>query len=386
MAFDEQRLKYLLRLCANDNATKEEIKEMVALLREHDEGELESVDWERVWHKVHETTIGTARVRRMKWMRVAAAAVIVVIGTGAYFFNQPEKQQPNQKIASTESHKVQQDVLPGGNKAILTLANGEQIILDSAANGVLAQQGNANVVKLANGQLAYKGTGAKADEIIYNTLGTPRGGQYRLVLPDGSKVWLNAISSIRYPTAFAGKERIVEITGEAYFEVTKDETKPFKVLVKNQQAEPGVDYNDLQITVLGTHFNVNAYNDEPAIKTTLVEGSVKVTRKEQSIVIKPGEQTQLNNSGILKVVHNANVDEAVAWRNGLFEFQDADLQSILRQVMRWYDVDVDYQVNIPERYFTAIISRDKTLTGVLEILKLSDIDYKLEGKKLVITQ
>jgi ferric-dicitrate binding protein FerR (iron transport regulator) len=411
MAFDEQRLKYLLRLCANDNATKEEVKEMVALLREHDEGELEFVDWERIWDKVHETTVGNARVRRMKWMRVAAAAVIVVIGTGAYFFNQPEKQQPNQKIAATEARNVQQDVLPGGNKAILTLANGEEIILDSAANGVLAQQGNANVVKLANGQLAYKGTGAKADEIVYNTLGTPRGGQYRLVLPDGSKVWLNAISSIRYPTAFTGKERIVEITGEAYFEVVKDISKPFKVLINrggfinretdlvNRETDinrepkfpslregPGVGSNDLEITVLGTHFNVNAYSDEPTIKTTLVEGSVKVTRKEQSVTIKPGEQTLLNNSGTLKVIHDANVDEAVAWRNGLFEFQDTDLQSILRQVMRWYDVDVDYQGNIPERYFTAIISRDKTLTGVLEILKLSDIDYKLEGKKLVITQ
>jgi transmembrane sensor len=392
MAFDEQRLKYLLRLCANDNATKEEIKEMVALLREHDEGELEPVDWERIWDKVHETTIGTARVRRMKWMRVAAAAAIV-IGTGAYFFSQPEKQQPNQKIASIEAHNVQQDVLPGGNKAILTLAGGEQIILDSAANGVLAQQGNTNVVKLANGQLAYKGTGAKADEIIYNTLGTPRGGQYRLVLPDGSKVWLNAISSIRYPTAFTGKERIVEITGEAYFEVTKDARKPFKVIVSGGSLSHPEERNDeeslgnpLSIEVLGTHFNVNAYTDEPTIKTTLVEGSVKVTRKEQSVTIKPGEQTQVNNSGTLKVIHDANVDEAVAWRNGLFEFQDTDLQSILRQVMRWYDVDVDYQGNIPERYFTAIISRDKTLTGVLEILKLSDIDYKLEGKKLVITQ
>jgi ferric-dicitrate binding protein FerR (iron transport regulator) len=212
---------------------------------------------------------------------------------------------------------------------------------------------------------------------MYNTLGTPRGGQYRLMLPDGSKVWLNAISSIRYPAAFTGKERVVEITGEAYFEVAKDATHPFKVLVHN---------GDMEISVLGTHFNVNAYNDEPIIKTTLVEGSVKVTRDKQTAVIKPGEQTELNSSGALKIIHDADIDEAVAWRNGLFEFQDADLQSILRQVMRWYDVEVDYQGNIPERFFTAIISRDKTLTGVLEILKLSDIDYKLDGKKLVITQ
>jgi ferric-dicitrate binding protein FerR (iron transport regulator) len=207
-------------------------------------------------------------------------------------------------------------------------------------------------------------------------LGTPRGGQYRLMLPDGSKVWLNAVSSIRYPTAFTGKERRVEITGEAYFEIVKDASRPFKVSVNSS----------MEVSVLGTHFNINAYTDEPTIKTTLLEGSVKVTHNEHSVVIKPGEQTQFNSEGTMKVVHDANVDQAVAWRNGMFEFEDADLQSILRQVMRWYDVDVEYQGNIPDRYFTAIISRDKTLTGVLEILKLSDIDYKLEGKKLVVTQ
>ena len=399
MAFDEQRLKYLLRLFANDNATKEEMKEMVVLLREHDDGETATVDWERIWDKVHETTIGTTPVRKIKWLHIAAAAVVVLIGTGAYFFNQPAKQGLGPQLATTQVPGMKEDVLPGGNKAILTLANGQQIILDNTANGVVAQQGNANVVKLDNGQLAYTGTGTKTDEIIYNTLGTPRGGQYRLMLPDGSKVWLNAVSSIRYPTAFTGKERIVEITGEAYFEVVKDNSKPFKVLVNKEKnlltsenkfpslrEGPGVGSNHMEITVLGTHFNVNAYNDEPIIKTTLLEGSIKAKGNNQSVLIKAGEQTQLANNGTLKVIHDANLDEAVAWRNGLFEFQDTDLQSILRQVMRWYDVDVDYQGNIPERYFTAIISRDKTLTGVLEILKLSDIDYKLEGKKLVITQ
>lgn len=382
MAFDEQRLKYLLRLFANDSATKEEIKEMVTLLRAEDNGEMESVDWERIWSKVHETSLGTTRpARKMIWLRAAAAAIIILIGAGAYFFNQKSDQNTKTGIAKALPVNVKEtnDVPPGGNKAILTLGNGQQIILDSAANGVLAQQGNADVVKLASGQLAYRGTG-NAVEIIYNTLGTPRGGQYRLMLPDGSKVWLNAISSIRYPTAFTGKERKVEITGEAYFEVAKDASRPLEVVVKRKNSD------DLQITVLGTHFNVNAYHDEPGIKTTLIEGSVKVSRNNQAVIIKPGEQTELNDSGTLKVIHDADVDEAVAWRNGLFEFQDADLQSILRQVMRWYDVDVEYQQNIPERYFTAIISRDKTLTGVLEILKLSDIDYKLEGKKLVITQ
>jgi transmembrane sensor len=384
MAFDEKRLKYLLELFTNDNATKDEIREMVALLRDQDDDEIQSVDWERIWNNIYGSGVRTTPVRRMKWLRVAAAALIVVIGTGAYFFNERTGNAQTQLSKTFPAKETIKDVLPGGDKAILTLANGQQIVLDNAANGILAQQGNADVVKLSNGQLAYKGTGVKTNEVIYNTLGTPRGGQYRLVLPDGSKVWLNAISSIRYPTAFTGNERIVEITGEAYFEVTSDKTKPFRVICKTA-GQPAQGEGSMTIEVLGTHFNINAYSDEPTIKTTLLEGSVKVSRENHSIVIKPGEQTQLNN-GTLKVVHDANVDEAIAWRNGLFEFQDTDLQSILRQVMRWYDVDVEYQGNLPERYFTAIISRDKTLTGVLEILKLSDIDYKLEGKKLVITQ
>lgn len=388
MAPDEQRLKYLLRLFAHGDATKEEINEMVVLLRYDDNGSA-AVDWETLWNTIHYSTIGTtAPVKKMNWWSVAAAAIIVLIGTGAYFWNYTQKQKSNVVVASTAMLGVA-DVQPGGDRAILTLANGQQIILDSATNGILAKQGTSDVVKLANGQLQYKGSGVTENEIMYNTLGTPRGGQYRLMLPDGSKVWLNAVSSIRYPTAFTGKERVVEITGEAYFEVAKDATHPFKILVhKEEPLSPGDEagVGDMEISVLGTHFNVNAYNDEPNIKTTLVEGSVKVTRDKQNVVIKPGEQTELNKSGTLKIIHDADIDEAVAWRNGLFEFQDADLQSILRQVMRWYDVEVDYQGNIPERFFTAIISRDKTLTGVLEILKLSDIDYKLDGKKLVITQ
>jgi transmembrane sensor len=385
MAADEKRLTYLLKLFTDNQATKEEIREMLILLRrEGDNDELPSVEWERLWHNVYQSAVRPpAQVRKLKWLRVAAAAIILLIATGAYLFNRNSSGSTKTSMATLQPAKGQiQDVLPGGNKAILTLGNGQQIVLDNAQDGIVAQQGNADVVKLANGELAYKRSGEKVEEVIYNTLGTPRGGQYRLILPDGSKVWLNAVSTIRYPTAFTGSERKVEITGEAYFEVTTDARKPFIVVV----AKDILRYNDLKIEVLGTHFNINAYSDEPIAKTTLLEGSVKVTRENQSVVIKPGEQTQLNNSGILKIIRNANVDEAVAWRNGLFEFQDTDLQSILRQVMRWYDVDVEYQGEIPDRYFTAIISREKTLTGVLEILKLSDIDYKLDGKKLVVTQ
>jgi transmembrane sensor len=399
MTFDE-RLRHLLRLFADNKATEGDIREMLTLLRgKDDDTELESfilrlrqdgdssitqlpVEWEDIWDKIHQSAVRPATpVRKINWLRIAAA-IIILISAGAYFFNRNTSGgiTKNDIVKAVPVQELRNDVLPGGNKAILTLANGSQIILDSAANGLLAQQGNTEVVKLANGQLVYKEAGGKAAEVLYNTMGTPRGGQYRLILPDGSKVWLNAVSSIRYPTAFIGKERTVEITGEAYFEIAKDKSRPFKVLVGSTSTNGG-----MEVAVLGTHFNINAYSDEPVIKTTLLEGSVKVTRDTRSTVIRPGEQTQLNSTGALKVIRDADVEEALAWKDGLFEFNDADLQGILRQLMRWYDVDVEYQGVIPHRYFTAVISRDKTLTGVLEILKLSGVEYKLEGKKLIVT-
>ena len=177
-----------------------------------------------------------------------------------------------------------------------------------------------------------------------------------------------------------GNERKVEITGEAYFEIVKDQSRPFRVLVK-----PVSGNGDMEVSVLGTHFNINAYQDEPAIKTTLLEGSVKVTNGTNHTIIKPGQQTQLNDNGVIKVIHDADVAEAVAWKDGRFEFNDTDLKTIMRQVMRWYDVDVEYKGNVRDRYFTADISRNKTLSGVLTILKLSDVDFKLEGKMLTVT-
>ena len=384
-----------MRLFADNKATEQEITEMLRLLRQKEgDKELDSlvnqlrqepdsdssrlqVDWESIWDTIHQSAIQpVAPVRKMKWLHVAAA-IIILIGISVFFFTRSTK---NDMVKIEPLPEVNNDILPGGDKAILTLANGSQIILDSAANGIVAQQGKTEVTKLANGQLVYKGAGDRENEVLYNTMATPRGGQYRLVLPDGSKVWLNAVSSIRFPTAFTGKERSVEITGEAYFEIAKDQSRPFRVLVRPVSGN-GV----MEVEVLGTHFNINAYQDEPAIKTTLLEGSVKVTNGTNHTIIKPGQQTQLNDNGVIKVIQDADVAEAVAWKDGRFEFNDTDLKTIMRQVMRWYDVDVEYQNNMPDRYFTADISRNKTLSGVLTILKLSDVDFKLEGKKLMVT-
>jgi ferric-dicitrate binding protein FerR (iron transport regulator) len=400
MTFYEQRIRHLLQLFADNKASEQEITEMLSLLRQKEgDRELDSfvkqlrqesdsessrlqVDWESIWDTIHQSAIQPVTpVRKMKWLRVAAA-IIILISMSVFVFTQiTVNRKTNDGVVKVEPlDNANNDILPGGDKAILTLANGSQIILDSAANGVVAQQGKTEVMKLANGQLVYKGAGDQENDVLYNTMATPRGGQYRLVLPDGSRVWLNAVSSIRFPTAFTGNERKVEITGEAYFEIVKDEFRPFRVLVK-----PVSGNDDMEVTVLGTHFNINAYQDEPAIKTTLLEGSVKVTNGTNHTVIKPGQQTQLNINGVIKVIQDADVAEAVAWKDGRFEFNDTDLKTIMRQVMRWYDVDVEYQNNMPDRYFTANISRNKTLSGVLTILKLSDVGFKLEGKKLSVT-
>jgi transmembrane sensor len=395
MPIYEGRVKYLLQLFADDKATADEIKEMLALLqRKEGDKILESfitrlrhetdysssqttVDWDNLWNNIHQSAIKTRTpVYKMKWI-FRAAAIILVIGIGTFYISN-NSGNSNVKKAVNQEARVD-DVQPGASKAILTLGNGSQIVLDDASSGMLAKQGNAQVIKGNDGELIYKETGESVDEVLYNTVSTQRGGEYKLVLPDGSAVWLNAISSIRYPTAFTGKERVVEITGEAYFEVTKDASRPFRVQV-NAHGES----RDMEVTVFGTDFNINSYTDELALKTTLLNGSIEVIKGSSSAVLKPGQQTIVMNDGKIKIVNDANLAEAVAWKEGRFEFYDADLKTILRQVMRWYDVEVEYQGTLSDRYFTATISRHKTLSGLLNILKQSDVDITLEGKKLIV--
>jgi transmembrane sensor len=253
------------------------------------------------------------------WLKIAAAAVVVLfISLGAYgLLNKRVRYQ----IALNKLHNVG----PGGNKAILTLANGKQIILNNAQNGVIANQGNSSISKTGNGQIIYKAQPAVEGPVAYNTISTPNGGQFQVVLPDGTKVWLNSASSLKYPTAFAGKERDVTLTGEAYFEVAKNKYMPFKVQSAGQTVE-----------VLGTHFNINAYADEPVIKTTLLEGSVKVTTGDGRLpaLLHPGQQSVLSHDRPEIMVSDADTAQAVAWKNGLFDFKDADVASIMRSLGR----------------------------------------------------
>lgn len=301
------------------------------------------------------------------WLKYAAVLFIVCGISALWFF----KLEPDKN--GTAENVKHQDLLPGKNQALLTLADGSQVVLGEASTGQLALQGNSKVIKSENGQLQYQSTGnSEKHTVLYNTLSIPRGGQYKLVLPDGTAVWLNAASSLKYPTSFTGKERIVQLEGEAYFEVAKNPGQPFKVEVK-----------DVQITVLGTHFNINAYNDEAHIKTTLLEGSVRISKGSVQKLLQPGEQAISGKSSSIEIV-KANFDEVLAWKNGYFNFHRSNLPEVMRQLSRWYDVDIRYEGRIPDREFGGEISRNSNASEVLKILELSNVHFRIEGKHIVV--
>lgn len=301
----------------------------------------------------------------------AAAILLLICCAGAWYFS--SHQSDNQlAINLTDTTHYKNDVAPGNNKAVLTLGDGSTITLDSAGKQLI-RQGNT-AIQQQNGLLQYNNSGANVG-ISYNILTTPRGGKFRIVLPDGTGVWLNAASSIRYPVAFTGKQRRVEITGEAYFEVAKNEAMPFIVSVNNKA----------EVEVLGTHFNVNAYEDEAAINTTLLEGKVRVSAgASPGAVLQPGQQASLNTAGAMKVLDDIDVMQVTAWKDGWFEFHMATLPDVMRQLSRWYDVDVNYPANIPERAFEGRMQQDLTLTQVLKILERYQVHFHVEGRKITV--
>lgn len=304
-----------------------------------------------------------------------AASILLALGIGVYlYFEIVRNGRP--QVTSQQAHTTEaliNDIPPGGNRAILTLSDGSVIILDSSSNGRLAMEGSAAVIKLADGRLAYEQAGAGIEKIVYNTMSTPPGGQYELILPDGSKVWLNAASSITYPTVFEGKERKVKIRGEAYFEIAHNASMPFIVGAE-----------DMKITVLGTHFNVNAYPEEAVAKTTLLQGAVKIECGTNAALLKPGQQAQLAASGKLNVEENADLEAALAWKNGLFYFNGDDLKSIILQLARWYDLEVHYEGSIPKRRFSGYVFRHLNVSEALKVLEMNQVRFRLEGKKLTV--
>ena len=327
--------------------------------------------------------------RTYRRIGIAAAIAIIALSVGLYFYTHPSGYSGN-NVASTGHNNEAGDIMPGGNKAILTLANGKKISLTDATKGQLAEQAGVKIAKTADGQLVYTVTKMAPSPLertggeAFNTIETPRGGQYQVILPDGTKVWLNAASSLTYPTTFTGNERRVTLTGEGYFEVAKKveggkaegKRLPFIVTTGEQQVE-----------VLGTHFNINAYTDEETIRTTLLEGSVRVSNRKShsSRLLQPGQQAWFNKHSAIKVV-DVNTLDAVAWKDGYFRFNRDDIQSVMRQISRWYNIDVIYEGDKPDYEFVGAIRRSVTISQVLKMLELSNVHFKIEDRKVIIKQ
>ncbi|GAB3891061.1 DUF4974 domain-containing protein [Larkinella knui] len=349
--------------------------------------------WERIVAETGRKSTEKTTYIGIRWMRYAAAALVLVV-SGLLVYRFTHKPAVVSPVVQRHS-----DFVPGTNKAVLTLADASQINLDDAVNGEIAKQADMVITKTADGQLVYnasKSPVSSAQDLtakpIYNTITTPRGGKFRVILPDGSKVWLNAASSLKYPTKFHRSGRNVELSGEAYFEIARcvdgKKAVPFRVQSAGQIVE-----------VLGTHFNINSYSDEAIVKTTLLEGSVKVVNTQAgtepdtnpesgslALVLKPGQQSQLapGSRPKLNVIAQADLEEAVAWKNGQFQFRDTDLQTIMRQISRWYDVEVDFQGKIPEAKYRGKISRDVPLSQIFQILQSSGVNFKIDGRKITV--
>lgn len=311
------------------------------------------------------------------WYRWVAAAAIVLVFLGAAYV----WMNRSADVAKTQA-KLVPDIAPGGNKAVLTLADGRKIILDSAGNGTLAQEAGATIVKSADGELIYQpAAGAPSGTISYNSMSTPKGGQYHLVLPDGTQVWLNAASSITYPTAFTGRERKVSITGEAYFEVTHDPTKHF--IVDFTTGHPG---RQGTVEVLGTHFNINAYSDEDMLRATLLQGKVRLSslHNKQTALLQPGQQAALENEIKPLEIQTVDTSQVIAWKNGLFNFDNAGLPAVLRQLERWYNIEVQYKGKPPAFAFKGKLQRNLNLSQVLRILDEMEVNYEVKGRTLTV--
>ena len=311
------------------------------------------------------------RINPLRWW--PAAAFLVMTATAAYFW----LRQPAARPAPVA---VQNDLPPGGNKATLTLSNGTQILLDSAHTGQLASQGNSTVEKADSGRLVYNQSGSSASALQYNTLRTPRGGQYQLTLPDGSKVWLNAASAVRFPASFPHGERVVEVTGEAYFEVARNASAPFSVRILSSGGQPKG-----AVQVLGTQFNINAYDDEPFTSTTLLEGAVAISSRQSRALLKPGQQAQLDNAAGIRIAA-VDTEEAVAWKNGEFIFSNANITDIMRQLSRWYNVEVSYKdaLNV---VVNGSISRNVNIFQVLHILEQTgEVHFKISGNRIEVAR
>jgi ferric-dicitrate binding protein FerR (iron transport regulator) len=385
---EAQRVAYLIALFIQGTISPEEHDELDAWVAESDDNmklfealtdennikqgllEIEQAEWQQSSQKIMETAKKKKRNLNLRaWL--IAASLILIAGAGWWYFSRSTKKE-----VPAYAGNVTEDRPPGGNKATLSLANGSVVVLDRARNGNVAVQGNAQVIK-TDSSLSYNHLPrlGVAQEVVFNTLSTPKGGQYALTLSDGTRVWLNAASSIRFPTAFTGRERLVDITGEAYFEVAHNPAQPFLV-----------NAGGVQVQVLGTHFSVNAYTDEEAVTTTLVEGSVKVSKGTISRIIKPDQQASVEKEGNAILITPVDAQEMVAWKDGLFVFSNTELSEVMRQLSRWYEVEVEIKDRITD-HLNATFPRTLPLSKMLHLVEKTGVaHFKLQGGKLEVTK
>jgi len=377
----QERLKYLIEVCNSQQASAVELEELdhwyASFEQDQDLTSRLNADEKTALEQKLFGKINTrldVPVYQLKWRYFAvAAAVLIMISAGIGIY---KSYTSDNEVPVYAKHK--NDIAPGKNKAMLTLADGSVIDLNEQANGILASQQHTKIVKTADGTLKYEGgsSGKNASDnggAGLNKITIPRGGQYQIILPDGSKVWLNSASSLKYPAAFAGNKREVELSGEAYFEIAHDKTKPFTVRSAGQL-----------VKVLGTHFNINSYPDNSPAKTTLLEGSIALSENADGPVrkINPGQQAVLTPSGFQ--IAEVDTEESVAWKNGYFLFKNTDLKTLLAQLERWYDVDIIYDAHAEKRFYGKI-SRDVKLSSVLNMLEVtSNIKFRIEGRSVIL--
>ncbi len=365
---EEAYKRQLIDRYLSGEASEKELMAFFGLLNRNELDQLIEANMDQEIEAIRQEKVLPLR-KSIKWPRIAvAASIIMALSIGGYFaLHQPKTEQ----VALLKPGTFKNDALPG-NKAILTLANGQKIVVSEAKNGNIAQQGSTNISKTANGNIVYAPTSTD-EAITYNTYTIPRGGgKHSLVLADGTLAVLDAGSSIRYPTAFSGKDRKVEVTGQVYFEVVHDVAKPFFVTAKGQTIED-----------IGTHFNINAFNDEPGVKTTLLEGSIKVA----GTLLKPGQQAVQTANGKLNVLNNVNTEEVIAWKNDLFLFtNNTTLPIVMKQLSRWYDIEVVYEGTGKAYHFGGDMPRSSKLSDVLKILAYSGVQFSVDGKKIIVYQ
>ncbi|MEP7232181.1 MAG: FecR family protein [Ginsengibacter sp.] len=390
----DTRLEYLFYCYTHNLATVKEEEELMELIAQSENqeavkklidalidntgsemiltGQVSAAILENILKKDDNIVIPSMRKSGFRlWVRVAAAMILFTSAIFAYILLSQKRDGVFMAEVTNEKHSP---IIPGGNKATLTTSDGTVIILDSVQNGTISNVGSTQVIK-KGGMIMYDVSASfkPGAPVVYNTLSTPKGGQYQVVLPDGSKVWLNASSSLHFPSAFTGSKREVELTGEGYFEVAKNKKKPFQVIVGN-----------MKVNVLGTHFNINAYAEESSIKTSLLEGSVHIAKGSVSNFLKPGQQATLKTGDDKVKITNADMDQVMAWKNGLFQFDGDGITTIMREIGRWYNVEVLFEDTPPTRRFRGKISRDAQLSDVLKIIGLSGVNFSVVGNRIIV--